>query len=1010
MLKENEKYIKMMYPDILSFLQANEQELKNYSYFVEETKIGLPTIRILQNNSSLYLHSKYDPKKEAERIVEMYQNNITDDTHIIFYGAGFFYHIDQFNEKFPNLTYSVYEPNPAIFFHYLSNRSLQQHSRSNLKNIYLEGSREMLHHYLHHFASSIVKQVLLIPLPSYERAFADQYNDFMNTFKEVVQSKRLSFGADVQFSTRWTLNSLMNLPTTISTPNLIIEKKEKFQGKPVLIVSAGPSLHYELDNLKYIKENGLAYIFAVGSANKALIANNILPDAVFTYDPQEHNFTVFKDIIEKNITSIPMVYGTSVGYETIQKYPGPKLHVITSQDKVTPYYIENFERDNVVNDAFSIAIVTLEVMAKLEAGLVILVGQNFAFKDNLYYAEDIKRGNKKGAELQESDRKEIVSIKDVYGNAIETNVTLNQMRLLMEQYIHHFDHLEVVNTTNGGAHINGAKYISLENVIKERLKEKIVEDDWYLSKDNSKIENRISAQIIKMNHSMNNFIQLFKEVITTLNELGFAIERNRVDKINSLFPKFDKWLNKLLGNDFYSVYVGPITRVHFELLQKNIIEIKEEIDLRKKAAKVIKYFGSYLQICRQVYNSMNPIVKNTVHAPIQSIEKVEKWKRYNSCSGEFSYSKGVLKKDFKIEKKYNRAGEILCTFHESHQKGETISFKFIGTSIRILGGKSASGSSKVKITIDGYHDKFSSKDIRIDEQFSVNFQEILYENSQLKDTIHNVEITLTEDLPFVFQGIEINSNGRLLHIDEVTDMKELQVGKRIRCHLGSDIKDGIAQIINIGEETDQLISNRTDELKGDFYLIKVFEDQAGNSKFVYDSNLGIIKVLYSVNNKKFDIILNKIPMMSTNKTENGKASSSSSHTNVTSNWHAYKAFNKKASGIPNAWATTKGVTQGWIKYEFNNPVVLNCYTMVNQDSEHTQFDTKKRMPKNWVVEGWDGDKWLILDERFGITDWLDKCKKYFTFANNKAFKSYRIFISDNNGDSEFLAIGEIQFV
>jgi len=37
-----------------------------------------------------------------------------------------------------------------------------------------------------------------------------------------------------------------------------------FKDKPAILVSAGPSLDYEIENLRYIKENGLAYISQSG--------------------------------------------------------------------------------------------------------------------------------------------------------------------------------------------------------------------------------------------------------------------------------------------------------------------------------------------------------------------------------------------------------------------------------------------------------------------------------------------------------------------------------------------------------------------------------------------------------------------------------------------------------------------------------------------------------------------------------------------------------------------------
>ncbi len=46
----------------------------------------------------VYLHSKYNPIREGETIVNQY-SNIEDNTTIIFYGVGLGYHIDLFLKK-----------------------------------------------------------------------------------------------------------------------------------------------------------------------------------------------------------------------------------------------------------------------------------------------------------------------------------------------------------------------------------------------------------------------------------------------------------------------------------------------------------------------------------------------------------------------------------------------------------------------------------------------------------------------------------------------------------------------------------------------------------------------------------------------------------------------------------------------------------------------------------------------------------------------------------------------
>jgi len=82
----------------------------------------------------------------------------------------------------------------------------------------------------------------------------------------------------------------------LSTPNILIEKKEQVRGKTAIIVAARTSLNEDIEDIRHIKGNGLAYIFSVGSSINTLIYHNIYPDASTTYNPGGFNQEVLEKI------------------------------------------------------------------------------------------------------------------------------------------------------------------------------------------------------------------------------------------------------------------------------------------------------------------------------------------------------------------------------------------------------------------------------------------------------------------------------------------------------------------------------------------------------------------------------------------------------------------------------------------------------------------------------------------------------------------------------------------
>lgn len=414
----------------------------------------------------------------------------------------------------------------------------------------------------------------------------------------------MSLRAEAFFGKRWVLNSLMNLRETLRTPS-IFSKQSFFSGKPVIIASAGPSLHEEYDRLRYIKEKGLAYIVAVGSANKALVANDILPHAVCTYDPQDHNFGVFSEMIAagKDV-DVPMIYGTSVGYETIERYRGPKLHMVTTQDTVTPYY-HLVPRTHVVDDAFSIAIVTFQLFAKMGASPIIFVGQNLAFLENLYYANDIKRGPNQTAEVLDFEKHGLTFVEDVHGNKIMTNASLNQMRWLLEQYIQTYEKTEVINATKRGAKIVGTTFIPLEQLIATRLKERVVDEQWY-KYDFPNEDIRFTEKIQETKKGSKKLIALFALAVEQLKELTEAEKLNKKQKIVRTLDRFYNSLQRMLANDFFRVYIAPAMQAQLDVLIRYMESDYD--DVSKKAKELIPLFNSYLSACLQMFNELSPVV------------------------------------------------------------------------------------------------------------------------------------------------------------------------------------------------------------------------------------------------------------------------------------------------------------------------------------------------------------------------------------------------------------------
>ena len=607
MLIDNIVFLKENSPILYEELKKSEENTNESKVILEDTKTSDKTLKIEKDNSMIYLHSKYNPLREAESIIDNLgeRENIDEDTYVIFYGIGLGYHINVFAGRYPDVEFSIYEPSIEVFCHFLEYNNLKSNSYRKLDLVQCEYNPKIMEDFFKTIIKKIDKKIIIIDLPSYSSAFKENHEIFFKRFKEVLTNERKSLHTDYAFQKRWIINSMKNLKEVLSTPNIILEKKGEFKGKTAVLVAAGPSLNDEIENIRYIKDNGLAYIFSVGSAVNTLIYNNIYPDAACTYDPAAFNQNVFKTIKDKNICNVPMIFGSSVGYETLENYPGDKYHMITSQDSVASYFLKNVtgETINIVQDAPSIAVVTLQLLYTLGFSNILLVGQNLGYRGKERYSEGISYNK----ELTDDEISNGLWVKDVYGNEILTNEGFNSMRHQMEIYIKILPNINVINTTKGGAQIEGTEFKELKDVIETVLDKKTVDKNWLNGNKTSYDKEYMEFQAKSMDKSYEKALKINKEYKLILTKIEKAINNRNYTQTENLYIKLDKELRRIENNDFYKTFILPMNRVQYKVLANSIDSLNEEKNPYEKGKKIFEKFKTFISICIEDIEKIEPI-------------------------------------------------------------------------------------------------------------------------------------------------------------------------------------------------------------------------------------------------------------------------------------------------------------------------------------------------------------------------------------------------------------------
>lgn len=594
------------------------QEVENRVLFtVEDTKRGDKTLVLTKDDKKAYLHSKYNPLKEAEMIMGSYEN-INEDSLIIFYGTGLGYHIQFILEKYPNIKYYIYEPIPELMYHCLSHINLKKLKVRHLLGVDIGSNNDSS---LSQLVDLNRDNLIIIELPSHKQNFPDEYKAFNEMFLGLVKGKRDSISIDYLFQRRWIVNSMINFKEVLSTPNILMTKKGSFKDKPAILVAAGPSLNEEIENLRYIKEHGLAYIFTVGSAIHTLLYHNIYPDAAVTYDPTEHNQKVFEGVKEKGIKDIPLIFGSSVGFETIQNYPGDKYHMITSQDKIANYYLrmDGFDEIDIVLDAPSIAVVTLQLLMHLGFGPIILVGQNLAYVSTSWYAEGVPYAEQ---EITEERLESSEKVEDVYGNMVPTNDEFNKMRSQMELYISGVEKGRIINTTKKGAKIQGAEFKELKTVIDDNLKERIVEQQWLDGNEIQYNKEELKRRVQLMDLALEEAYRWVKEYNMNLYKMFELLANRNFKQLDIMYSRLDRSVIALESNIFFMTFILQLNRVQHKLLSDAVKISKMERNIHKKHLNLLNSYKGFIEECtwdieatKLLYTVMNNEIIQMIEDP-----------------------------------------------------------------------------------------------------------------------------------------------------------------------------------------------------------------------------------------------------------------------------------------------------------------------------------------------------------------------------------------------------------
>lgn len=394
------------------------------------------------------------------------------------------------------------------------------------------------------FSDSNYTSVEVVSTIAYESLILDYYS----TLKErILRSFRGKLSNIVTInSTRyiWLKNSIDNLRFPFYNQEIL---KDKIRGKAGVIVGAGPSLNKHFDLLQDLKDRSI--MIGASSAIRILNSRGISPDFKMVIDAYPDPSIYDEDFFDHE-KSNPILFAGQTYREILPKYSGDKYHMILPTDMFSQYIYKLMDEEyEIIRSGASVVHSAFSFLAQAGCNPIIFIGQDMCFYDEKLYASGIE-----SLDQNSFDERGWITMKDVYGNDVQTVRGYLQIKYDYEELIKNYPKVRVINASEGGLGIEGTEFKPLADVLRDDLTDAISLDlKSYKEPD----------PILQINSKR--IIAAFDTAIVEINELIFSI-----DEIMSFINKIEQMSEKHIKSSKIFKEIEHLENILEKKLHKNM--------------------------------------------------------------------------------------------------------------------------------------------------------------------------------------------------------------------------------------------------------------------------------------------------------------------------------------------------------------------------------------------------------------------------------------------------------
>ncbi|RXI73135.1 motility associated factor glycosyltransferase family protein [Clostridium tetani] len=517
-----------------TFTKKTLEDLSNFNeidneYSLEKSKDNKNIIRINKEGKKVYLGSKYNIQRDIDKFLEDLED-ISPISIIVVFGLASGEHIKELLNKLEeNNKVLIIEPDKNILNKFLEIDYAKDLLKDDRIALCLYKKEEIETFFGSNVNRITVKNDIKFKISfNYDNLYKEELIDIYNILKKVIENLLMDNATTKFFSETFAKAFINNLKHIVeSTPINYFEKK--FKNKPAIVVSAGPSLEKNVYKLKEVQDN---FIIITGARSlSTLIKNNIIPDFICMIDPGDINCKFIEDYLDYKI---PLIFYENTSYKAMNLHKGAKILFSRSSliNSILEYDVENLlSGGSVAHNCTSFA-------SYMGCNPITFIGQDFAYTGEKFHTDSsaFKENNKVDNKIN------FIEVKDVFGDLVKTDKKLNLYRNNMENIIKSYNNINFINSTEGGANMEGTIVQPLSKTIDEYGKEKI---------EKEKIKSILNHPPIVKKEKIIEYLEESKKVLKEIykkseialgysNDIYLSYIHGKNININSINNKLDK--------------------------------------------------------------------------------------------------------------------------------------------------------------------------------------------------------------------------------------------------------------------------------------------------------------------------------------------------------------------------------------------------------------------------------------------------------------------------------------